>query len=106
VAVITRNPRRRDGLAPTYTAVEMGKRTSIERFFGYILVYFHLQRPPVFDWSAVETQVALTYAAVWILAMAHVWEGVELRISVTEGKLAASEASGHIISIHGRPSQG
>jgi hypothetical protein len=50
----------------------------------------------VFGWSAVETQVALTYAAVWVIALAawqagrpelirsprlvlaHVWEGVEL----------------------------
>jgi hypothetical protein len=60
------------------------------------LVFFPLQRPPVFDWSAVETRVALTYAAVWVialaawqegrrhlirsprLALAHVWEGVEI----------------------------
>ena len=50
-------------------------------------------RPPVFGWSAVETRVALTYAAVWVIALAawqagrpeftrsprlvlaHVWEG-------------------------------
>jgi len=53
-------------------------------------------RPPVFGWSAVETRVALTYAAVWVIALAawqagrpdliraprlvlaHVWEGMEL----------------------------
>jgi hypothetical protein len=58
--------------------------------------FFHLQRPPVFGWSAAETQVALTYAAVWVIALAawqagrpdlirsprlllaHVWEGGEL----------------------------
>ena len=52
-------------------------------------------RPPLCGWSAVETRVALTYAAVWVaalaawqegcpnlsraprLVLAHVWEGVE-----------------------------
>jgi transposase len=66
-AVIPWNPKRqkrRDGLPPTWTAEELGKRTSSERFFGRVLVYFRLQRPPVFGWSAVETRVALTYAAV------------------------------------------
>ena len=97
-AVIPWNPKRqkrRDGLPPTWTAEELGKRTSIERFFGRVLVFFRLQRPPVFGWSAVETRVTLTYAAVWIIALAawqagrpdlirsprlvlaHVWEGVE-----------------------------
>jgi hypothetical protein len=84
------NPKRQkqqDGLPPTWTAAELGKRTSIERFFGRV------QRPPVFGWSAVEVRVALTYAAVWVIALAawqagrpdlirspwlvlaHVWEG-------------------------------
>ena len=66
-AVIPWNPKRqkqRDGLPPTWTAAESGKRTSIERFFGRVLIFFRLQRPPVFGWSAVETRVALTYAAV------------------------------------------
>jgi transposase len=70
-AVIPWNPKRqkrRDGLPPTSTAAELGKRTSIERFFGRTLVFFRLQRPPVFGWSAVETRVALTYAAVWVVA--------------------------------------
>jgi len=99
VAVIPWNPKRqqrRNGLPPTWTAQELGKRTSIERFFGRVLVFFRLQRPPVFGWSAVETRVALTYAAVWVIALAagqagrpalirsprlvlaHVWEGVEV----------------------------
>jgi transposase len=98
-AVIPWNPKRqkqRDGLPPTWTAEELGKRTSIERFFGRVLVFFHLQRPPVFGWSAVETQVALAYASVWVIALAawqagrpelmrsprlvlaHVWEGMTL----------------------------
>jgi hypothetical protein len=55
--------KRRDGLPPTWTAAELGKRTSIERFFGRVLVFFRLQRPPVFGWSAVETQVTLTSSA-------------------------------------------
>jgi transposase len=98
-AVIPWNPKRqkrRDGLPPTWTAEELGKRTSIERFFGRVLVFFRLQRPPVFGWSAVETRAALTYAAVWVIALAawqagrpdlirsprlvlaHVWEGMDL----------------------------
>jgi transposase len=98
-AVIPWNPKRqkkRDGLPPTWTAEELGKRSSIERFFGRVLVVFHLQRPPVFGWSAVETRVALTYAAVWVVALAawqagrpelirsprlvlaHAWEGLEV----------------------------
>jgi DDE family transposase len=72
-AIILWNPKRQkqwDGLPPTWTAEELGKRTSIERFFGRALVFFRLQRPPVFGWSAVETRVALTYAAVWVIALA------------------------------------
>ncbi len=70
-AVIPWNPtrqKRRDGLPPTWTAEELGKRTSIERFFGRVFVFFRLQRPPVYGWSAIETRVALTYAAVWVIA--------------------------------------
>ncbi len=98
-AVISWNPKRqkrRDGLPPTWTAKELSKRTSIERFFGRVLVCFRVQRPPVFGWSAVETRVALPSVAVWVIALAawqagrpdlirsprlvlaHVWEGVEL----------------------------
>ena len=97
-AVIPWNPKRqkrRDGLPPTWTAEELGKRTGIERFFGRVLIFFRLQRPPLCGWSAVETRVALTSAAVWVIALAawqagrpeyirsprlvlaHVWEGVE-----------------------------
>lgn len=82
--------------AATWTAAELGKRTSIERFFGRVLIFFRLQRPPVFGWSAVETRVALTYATAWVIALAasqagrpdlirsprlvlaHIWEGVEV----------------------------
>src|SRR5579859_3188892 len=39
--------KRRDGLPPTWTADELGKRTSIERFFGRMFIFFRLQRPPV-----------------------------------------------------------
>ena len=72
-AVIPWNPKRqkqRDGLPPSWTAAELSKRTSIERFFGRVLVFFRLQRPPVFGWSAVETRVALTYSSVWVIALA------------------------------------
>ena len=97
-AVLPWNPKRqkkRDGLPPSWTAEELGKRTSIERFFGRTFIFFHLQHPPVSGWSAVATRVALTYAALWVIALAadqagrpelirsprlvlaHVWEGIE-----------------------------
>jgi hypothetical protein len=34
------------------------------------MVFLRLQRPPVYGWSAVETRVALTYAAVWVITLA------------------------------------
>ncbi len=97
-AVLPWNPKRhkkRDGLPPTWTAEELGKRTSIERFFGRTFIFFRLQRPPVSGWSAVASRVAMTYAALWVIALAawqagrpdlirsprlvlaHVWEGIE-----------------------------
>jgi hypothetical protein len=72
-AVLPWNPKRqkrRDGLPPTWTAEELGKRTSIKRFFGRTFIFFRLQRPPVSDWSAVASRVALTYAALWVIALA------------------------------------
>jgi transposase len=99
VAVIPWNPKRaknRTCLPPTWTAEELGKRTSIERFFGRVFglfSVFRLQRPPLCGWSAVATHVALTYAAVVVVGLAahqaerpdlirsptrvlaHLWEG-------------------------------
>ncbi len=49
VAAIPCNPKRqknRSCLPPTWTADELGKRSSIERFFGRVFLFFHLQRPP------------------------------------------------------------
>lgn len=52
-AVIRWTPKRqkqRDGLPPTWTAAELGKRTSLERFFGRVVSrfsLFRLQRPPL-----------------------------------------------------------
>lgn len=99
VAVIPWNPKRqknRSCLPPTWTKEELGKRSSIERFFGRIFLFFHLQRPPLSGWSAIATRVALTYTASLIVALAaqhagrpdlirspkrvlaHTWEGFEL----------------------------
>jgi hypothetical protein len=72
-AVIPWNPKRtkqRSCLPPTWTLAELGKRSSIERFFGRVFLFFHLQRPPLTGWSAVAARVALTYAAVIIVALA------------------------------------
>jgi len=100
VAVIPWNPKRaknRTCLPPSWTAEELGKRASIERFFGRVFSVFspfRLQRPPLCGWSAVATQVALTYAATVVVGLAahqanrpdlirsstrvlaHTWEGL------------------------------
>jgi hypothetical protein len=60
-------------LAPTWTADELGKRTSIERFFGRVFSLFscfRLPRPPFAGWSAIATQVVLTYAATVVVGLA------------------------------------
>ena len=99
VAVVPWNPKNqknRSCLPPTWTAEELGKRTSIERFFGRVFLFFGLQRPPFSGWSAIVRQVALTYTASIIVALAawhadrpdlirspkrvlaHLWEDSEL----------------------------
>jgi transposase len=73
VAVIPWNPKRtknRTCLPPTWTKHELGKRSSIERFFGRVFCFFGLQRPPVSGWTAVTQRVALTYAASIVVALA------------------------------------
>jgi len=99
VAVIPWNPKRqknRSCLPPTWTAHELGKRSAIERFFGRVFLFFHLQRPSLCGWSAIASQVALTYTATIVVALAaqqagrpdlirspkrvlaHTWEECEL----------------------------
>ena len=86
----------RSCLPPTWTKEELDKRSSIERFFGRVFLFFHLQRPPLCGWSTITTQVALTYTAIIIVALvaqqagrpdlirspkgvlAHLWEESEL----------------------------
>jgi transposase len=96
VAVIAWNPKRQKNrfcLPPTWTKEELGKRSGTLRFFGRVFLFFHLQRPPLFGWSAMVRQVALTYTATIIVALAaqqagrpdlirspkrvlaHTWEG-------------------------------
>jgi transposase len=99
IAVIPWNPKRqknRSCLPPTWTKEELGKRSGIERFFGRVFLFFHLQRPPLSGWSAIASQVALTYTASIVVALAaqqadrpdlirspkrvlaHLWEDSEL----------------------------
>jgi len=99
VAVVPWNPKRqknRSCLPPTWTKEELGKRSSIERFFGRVFLFFHLQRPPLCGWSAMARQVALTYTSSIIVALAaqqagrpdlirspkrvlaHTWEGLTM----------------------------
>jgi hypothetical protein len=96
VAVIPWNPKRQKNrfcLPPTWTREELGKRSGIERFFGRVFLFFHLQRPPLSGWSTMVRQVSLTYTATIIVALAakpagrpdlirspkrvlaHAWEG-------------------------------
>src|SRR5260370_15117218 len=49
---------------------ELGKRSAIERFFGRIFLFFHLQCPPLCGWSEIASQMALTYAASLIVGLA------------------------------------
>jgi transposase len=100
IAVVPWNPKRqknRSCLPPTWTIDELGKRTSIERFFGRVFSLFslfRLQRPPLCGWSAITSRVALTYSATLVVALAaqqagrpdlirspkrvlaHTWEGL------------------------------
>ena len=72
-AVIPWNPKRtkdRSCLPPTWTREELGKRTSIERFFGRIMLFFRIQRPPLVGWTAVTQRVALTYTASIVVGLA------------------------------------
>jgi transposase len=73
IAVIPWNPKNqknRSCLPPTWTREELGKRSSIERFFGRVFLFFHLQRPPLCGGSEMASQVALTYAASVIVGLA------------------------------------
>ncbi|MGZ6303530.1 MAG: hypothetical protein ACXWPG_15420 [Ktedonobacteraceae bacterium] len=63
---------------------------------GRVFLFFHLQRPPLCGWSAIARQVALTYTASVIVALAaqqagrpdlirspkrvlaHSWEGLTM----------------------------
>ncbi|HVB23429.1 MAG TPA: hypothetical protein VNG51_15930 [Ktedonobacteraceae bacterium] len=76
IAVVPWNPKRqknRSGLPPTWTREELGKRSSIERCFGRVFLFFHLQRPPYSGWSTIVQQVALTYTASLIVGLAS-WQ--------------------------------
>lgn len=73
VAVIPYHPKRtknRSSLPPTWTRAELGKRSSLERCFGRVFLFFRLQRPPVVGWTAVTQQGALTDTATIIVALA------------------------------------
>ena len=65
-----KSQKNRSCLPPTWTKEELGKRSGIERFFGRVFLFFHLQRPPLCGWSEMASQVALTYAASVIVGMA------------------------------------
>ena len=73
IAVIPWNPKRqknRSCLPPTWTKDELGKRSCIERFFGRVFLFFRLQRSSYSGWSTIVRQVALTYPASLVVALA------------------------------------
>jgi hypothetical protein len=76
MAVVPWNLKRqknRTGLPPNWTAAELSKRASIERFFGRVFSVFsvsRLQRPLLCGWSTVAQQVALTDAATAVIGLA------------------------------------
>ena len=57
-------------LPPIWTKEELGKRSSIERFFGCVFLFFGLQRPPYSGWSTIVRQVALTSTSLLVVALA------------------------------------
>lgn len=99
IAVVPWNPKRqknRSCLPPTWTKEALGKRSSIERFFGRVFLFLCLQRPPYSGWSTIVRQVALTYTSSIVVGLAawhahrpdlirspkrvlaHLWEDSEL----------------------------
>jgi hypothetical protein len=69
-ANIPSRQKNRSCLPPTWTKEESGKRSGIERFFGRVFLFFHLQRSPLSGCSAIAWQVALTCTATIIVALA------------------------------------
>jgi hypothetical protein len=81
----------RSCLSPTWTAEEVGKRRSIERFFGRVFSpfgLFRLQRPPLAGSTAVARTVALTYAATIVVGLAAHQAGRPDQIRSTKRVLA------------------
>ncbi len=73
IAVVSWNSKRqknRSFLPSTWTKEELGKRISIERFFGRVFLFFHLRQPPYSGWSTIVQQVALTYTASLVVGLA------------------------------------
>jgi hypothetical protein len=102
VAIIPWNPKRqhwRDGLPPTWTADELGKRTSIERFFGRVFSLFRLfrlPRPPHTGWSAITARVMLTYAATLVVGLVAQQAGRPDLIRSPKRVLAQARARPHV----------
>ena len=93
VAIIPWNPKRtknRTCLPPTWTRAELAKRASIERFFGRILLFFRLQRPPLAGWTALTQQIALAYTASILVGLAAQQAGRSDLIRSPERVLAHS----------------
>lgn len=53
---------------PIQTKEELGTRSGIERLFGHIFLFFHLQCPPFSGQSHIASRIALTSSASFIVA--------------------------------------
>ena len=68
------NPKRqknRSCLPPTWTQEELGTAAApLNASRGRVFLFFRLQRPPSSGWSTIVRQIALTYTASIVVALA------------------------------------
>jgi hypothetical protein len=81
-------------LPPTWTREELGKCTAIERYFRRVFLFFHLQHPPFRGWTVITMQVALTYIAPIVVALAARTAGARLSSFVRATRVLAHSWEG------------
>jgi hypothetical protein len=81
VPLSPKRQKNRSCLPPTWTKEELDKRSSIERFFSRVFLFFRLQRPPYSGWLTIVRQVSVTYTTSIVVALAA-WQVTVLISSV------------------------